>query len=169
MISITYSQRAWRSDSMPLGFPLAPEYSVRCWGVSSSSPLISPPLELCIRMRLFYLFYLLFFYFQWILIRLIPGMGRLGNIFCLASIMFLVGPGYQVRNMFRNYRAVATLVYLSTLVLTLFAALYVRVHLPPNFASTHAMNSHSNASLAQLHNAILVLLSVIVQSLAMIW
>merc|ERR1712130_986099 len=62
----------------------------------------------------------------------------------LASTMFLWGPMRQIKAMFKPIRAVATIIYLSTIILTFYLAF-------------------SGAAL------ILILLSILVQSLAMVW
>ena len=43
----------------------------------------------------------------------------------LCSTMFLMGPAKQMAKMFERGRLVATLVYLVSMALTLFSALYV--------------------------------------------
>uniref|UniRef100_A0A061RDE9 Vesicle transport protein n=1 Tax=Tetraselmis sp. GSL018 TaxID=582737 RepID=A0A061RDE9_9CHLO len=49
-----------------------------------------------------------------------------GNILCLGSMMFLMGPWNQVKNMFNKGRWIATLLYLGALVGTLYAAIGLR-------------------------------------------
>lgn len=49
----------------------------------------------------------------------------LGNIISLASTGFLVGPMKQVKQMFAEKRIIATIVFLSALVLTLVVAIWV--------------------------------------------
>eukprot|EP00162_Nutomonas_longa_P003007 comp13667_c0_seq4/m.19139 comp13667_c0_seq4/g.19139 ORF comp13667_c0_seq4/g.19139 comp13667_c0_seq4/m.19139 type:complete len:106 (+) comp13667_c0_seq4:125-442(+) len=53
----------------------------------------------------------------------------LGNILSLGSTAFLVGPVKQLKNMFDPSRAVASVVYVVSLVLTLVAAL--KMHSAP--------------------------------------
>ncbi|XP_034249411.1 vesicle transport protein SFT2B [Thrips palmi] len=68
----------------------------------------------------------------------------LGNITSLASTCFLMGPVNQMKKMFASTRIIATILVLSMIVLTLFAALYLK-------------------------NAGLALLFIILQSVAMTW
>ena len=49
-----------------------------------------------------------------------------GNLLSLGSTGFLVGPGRQLRNMFKAHRAIATLIFFAMLGMTLYAALKVR-------------------------------------------
>jgi len=51
----------------------------------------------------------------------------LANIFILLSSCFLVGPSTQLASMFGKQRALVTIVYLSSLVGTLYAALEIRL------------------------------------------
>eukprot|EP00667_Euglena_gracilis_P026433 EG_transcript_31827 len=46
-----------------------------------------------------------------------------GNVFLLAGTMFLVGPMRQFRSMFERSRLTATLLYVTSLIMTLVAAL----------------------------------------------
>ncbi|KAM4711340.1 uncharacterized protein FYW61_021776 isoform 1-T1 [Anableps anableps] len=65
----------------------------------------------------------------------IPGFGlpvfavlyTLGNLCALASTMFLIGPLRQLKNMCAKVRALATVIMLVCLVLTLCAAFWVRI------------------------------------------
>eukprot|EP00002_Diphylleia_rotans_P004938 TRINITY_DN1387_c0_g1_i1.p1 TRINITY_DN1387_c0_g1~~TRINITY_DN1387_c0_g1_i1.p1 ORF type:complete len:153 (-),score=36.76 TRINITY_DN1387_c0_g1_i1:234-692(-) len=50
----------------------------------------------------------------------------IGNIMALCSTMFLMGPWKQVKKMFDPDRVIATSVYLVTIFLTLFFALYLQ-------------------------------------------
>eukprot|EP00884_Botryococcus_braunii_P018939 jgi/Botrbrau1/5729/Bobra.0134s0005.1 len=50
----------------------------------------------------------------------------LSNVLSIASTMFLMGPIKQLSNMFDKGRIFATLAYLVSMFLTLFAALYMR-------------------------------------------
>ncbi|KAJ3645545.1 hypothetical protein Zmor_023192 [Zophobas morio] len=68
----------------------------------------------------------------------------LGNILSMASTCFLMGPFNQIKKMFASTRAIATILVIASFVLTLIAALV-------------------------LHNAILALVFIIIQSLAMTW
>eukprot|EP00887_Chlorella_sp_A99_P001241 scaffold14.g1241.t1 len=68
----------------------------------------------------------------------------LGNVLSIFSTMFLVGPFKQIQNMFDPKRAIATVVYLLTMVLTLVAAL-------------------------KFHSVILCVLLIAVQFCALIW
>ncbi|GBG73987.1 hypothetical protein CBR_g17698 [Chara braunii] len=49
------------------------------------------------------------------------------NILCLGSTGFLIGPLRQVKMMFDKSRAVATIIYLGAMVLTLVAALRLKI------------------------------------------
>jgi hypothetical protein len=49
-----------------------------------------------------------------------------GNLFCVSSTMFLVGPAKQVRSMFEAHRSQAAATYVLTLFMTLVAALQWR-------------------------------------------
>ncbi|XP_063916462.1 vesicle transport protein SFT2B-like [Zophobas morio] len=68
----------------------------------------------------------------------------LGNILSMASTCFLMGPFNQIKKMFASTRAIATILVIASFILTLIAALV-------------------------LHNAILALVFIIIQSLAMTW
>eukprot|EP01139_Manchomonas_bermudensis_P024060 Amastigsp_a841994_25.p1 type:complete len:169 gc:universal Amastigsp_a841994_25:551-45(-) len=50
----------------------------------------------------------------------------LGNLISLASSSFLIGPAKQMRNMFQPARALASVVYIGSTGLTLYAALVLR-------------------------------------------
>mmetsp|Transcript_33991 Transcript_33991/g.109111 ORF Transcript_33991/g.109111 Transcript_33991/m.109111 type:complete len:180 (+) Transcript_33991:329-868(+) len=76
-------------------------------------------------------------------------MYSVGNIVAICGSFFLAGPKKQVKNMFAKTRVVATVVYLSSIVLTLFVALYKKI--PPK---------------AQVP---LILLLIVVQFLALTW
>ena len=49
-----------------------------------------------------------------------------GNVFLLLSVCFLVGPVAQIKNMFQSNRAIASGLYLFSMIMTLIAALVVR-------------------------------------------
>ncbi|KAJ3623874.1 hypothetical protein MTP99_017537 [Tenebrio molitor] len=68
----------------------------------------------------------------------------LGNILSMASTCFLMGPVNQIKKMFASTRAIATILVVVSFILTLLAALL-------------------------LHNAVLALVFIIIQSLAMTW
>jgi len=68
----------------------------------------------------------------------------LGNLMAVGSTLFLMGPMKQISNMFAKTRAVATIVMLSALVLTLCSAFWWKKN-------------------------VLALLFVIIQFLAMTW
>lgn len=68
----------------------------------------------------------------------------LGNLTSMASTCFLMGPLNQLKKMFASTRIIATILVLSMVVLTLFAALYLK-------------------------NPGLALLFIILQSVAMTW
>lgn len=68
----------------------------------------------------------------------------LGNILSLLSTCFLMGPMKQLENMFHSKRLIATIVVIISICLTLVAALV-------------------------LHKALLALIFIIIQSLAMTW
>ena len=67
-----------------------------------------------------------------------------GNIFGITSTFFLVGPLKQIKNMCNPNRLIATIVFLASMGMTLFSALYLK-------------------------SAILVILFVIIQFLALFW
>jgi uncharacterized membrane protein HdeD (DUF308 family) len=48
-----------------------------------------------------------------------------GNVFLLLSVCFLVGPVAQIKNMFQSNRAIASGLYLFSMIMTLIAALVV--------------------------------------------
>ncbi len=50
----------------------------------------------------------------------------IGNIISLSSTAFLVGPVKQLKNMFAQKRIIATIVFLSAMILTLVVAIVVR-------------------------------------------
>eukprot|EP00039_Didymoeca_costata_P009363 m.123827 g.123827 ORF g.123827 m.123827 type:complete len:183 (-) comp14458_c0_seq3:2648-3196(-) len=68
----------------------------------------------------------------------------LGSVCSICSSLFLFGPWYQIKNMFKETRIVATLIMLAAVGMTLFSALYWK-------------------------EALLCLLFVIVQFLAVTW
>ncbi|EFA07753.1 vesicle transport protein SFT2B [Tribolium castaneum] len=68
----------------------------------------------------------------------------LGNILSMASTCFLMGPFNQIKKMFASTRAIATVLVIASFILTLVSALV-------------------------LHNALLALIFIIIQSLAMTW
>ncbi|KAF5295176.1 hypothetical protein FQR65_LT10564 [Abscondita terminalis] len=68
----------------------------------------------------------------------------LGNILSLLSTCFLMGPFNQIKKMFASTRVIATVIVLASFVLTLVSAIY-------------------------LHKAVLALVFIIIQSLAMTW
>jgi hypothetical protein len=68
----------------------------------------------------------------------------LGAVLSICSTMFLMGPWEQLKKMFHPSRLTATIVYLVSLVLTLYCAV-------------------------GLHNAILTLLCLVVQLCAFVW
>lgn len=68
----------------------------------------------------------------------------LGNILSLLSTCFLMGPMKQLENMFHSKRLIATIVVIISICLTLVAAMV-------------------------LHKALLALIFIIIQSLAMTW
>ncbi|XP_044253355.1 vesicle transport protein SFT2B [Tribolium madens] len=68
----------------------------------------------------------------------------LGNILSMASTCFLMGPCNQIKKMFASSRAIATGLVIASFILTLVSAL-------------------------ALHNALLALIFIIIQSLAMTW
>jgi hypothetical protein len=83
--------------------------------------------------------------FIWLL--LLVGFGvcyTFANIFLLASTFFLVGPMRQMRLMFAPARLISTIIYLAALGLTIFVAI-------------------------KTHNALLVLLMVVIQFCAIVW
>ncbi|GAQ87770.1 Membrane protein involved in ER to Golgi transport [Klebsormidium nitens] len=67
-----------------------------------------------------------------------------GNLLSLGSTTFLVGPMRQLKMMFDPVRAVATIVYVVAIVLTLFCALY-------------------------LHDILLTMICIVVEFCAVIW
>ncbi|CAH0563901.1 unnamed protein product [Brassicogethes aeneus] len=68
----------------------------------------------------------------------------LGNVVSMASTCFLMGPFNQIQKMFASTRAIATIIVIASFILTLVAAL-------------------------ALKNALLALILIIIQSLAMTW
>ena len=68
-----------------------------------------------------------------------------GNITSLASTMFLVGPRKQWAKMWEKQRAVSTLIYVMSLISTLFLCI------------------------ERPHKRLLILISVLVQSFALLW
>jgi hypothetical protein len=82
----------------------------------------------------------------------------IGNIVSLSSTAFLVGPVKQLKNMFAQKRIIATIVFLSAMILTLVVAIVVRrlVALVESFAcdtlydsvsgrkEVHSADSHSD-------------------------
>ncbi|CAB0038098.1 unnamed protein product [Trichogramma brassicae] len=68
----------------------------------------------------------------------------LGNIISLASTCFLMGPVNQLKKMFASTRVIATIIVFVSFGLTLYAAL-------------------------GLHNPILALVFILIQSFAMLW
>jgi len=54
----------------------------------------------------------------------------LGNVIALMSTFFLFGPIKQLKNMFKPSRAIATIVYLLSLALTLYLAFAVKLAIP---------------------------------------
>ena len=74
-------------------------------------------------------------------------MYSIGNIVAICGSFFLAGPWKQMKNMFARTRVIATVVYLTSIVLTLFVALYEKV--PAKVA--------------------LILLLILIQSLALTW
>ncbi|XP_014230111.1 vesicle transport protein SFT2B isoform X2 [Trichogramma pretiosum] len=68
----------------------------------------------------------------------------LGNIISLASTCFLMGPVNQLKKMFASTRIIATIIVFVSFGLTLYAAL-------------------------GLHNPILALVFILIQSFAMLW
>lgn len=77
-------------------------------------------------------------------LNLFAALYTFANIFNLIGTFFLVGPVKQAREMFDPVRLIAAIIYLSSLGLTLFAALYLR-------------------------NWVLAICMVIVQSAALFW
>eukprot|EP01121_Diplochlamys_sp_Union-15-3_P018968 TRINITY_DN7032_c0_g1_i2.p1 TRINITY_DN7032_c0_g1~~TRINITY_DN7032_c0_g1_i2.p1 ORF type:complete len:157 (-),score=16.42 TRINITY_DN7032_c0_g1_i2:60-530(-) len=57
-------------------------------------------------------------------LRLFAILYTLGNILALSSTFFLIGPLRQLKSMFKLHRAIAALVFLASMALTLFFALY---------------------------------------------
>jgi len=68
----------------------------------------------------------------------------MGNVIALISTCFLFGPWSQIKNMFKPVRAIATIIYLGAIALTLYVAIAVQQPGP-------------------------VIICMIVQLLAMIW
>ena len=88
----------------------------------------------------------------------------LGNILSMASTCFLMGPFNQIKKMFASTRAIATILVFASFILTLLAALVVSLSL--------FLCAWFNLIRFQLHNAILAILAlvfIIIQSLAMTW
>lgn len=86
----------------------------------------------------------------------------LGNIISLLSTCFLMGPFKQLENMFHSKRIIATIIVIVSITLTLVAALVVsKLEL--------SSGSHLIFVLFQLHKAMLALIFIIIQSLAMTW
>mmetsp|Transcript_20673 Transcript_20673/g.63898 ORF Transcript_20673/g.63898 Transcript_20673/m.63898 type:complete len:128 (-) Transcript_20673:140-523(-) len=54
-------------------------------------------------------------------------MYSIGNIIAICGSFFLAGPKKQLKNMFAKTRIVATVVYLTSIVMTLFVALYDKI------------------------------------------
>ncbi|KAH9598275.1 Vesicle transport protein [Trypanosoma melophagium] len=91
----------------------------------------------------------LFSIFAWVAIfsldfNTFAVINTLANVTSIGSTMFLCGPVKQVKRMFDSTRIIATIVYLSAMVLTFVVALV-------------------------LHNPWLTVITVIVQYLAMVW
>jgi hypothetical protein len=57
-------------------------------------------------------------------------MYTLGNLIALASTCFLFGPWKQIKTMFKPVRAIATIIYLVAMALTLYVAIEVQKPLP---------------------------------------
>ena len=68
----------------------------------------------------------------------------IGNCLSMGSTMFLVGPFKQISNMFHPKRAISTVIYLATMVLTLVSALV-------------------------FHSMLLCMLFIVIQFAALIW
>lgn len=83
----------------------------------------------------------------------------LGNILSMASTCFLMGPFNQIKKMFASTRPIATILVIASFILTLIAALVVSLSL--------FLCAWFNLIRFQLHNAILALVFIIIQSLAM--
>ncbi|KAI4456761.1 hypothetical protein MML48_8g00008657 [Holotrichia oblita] len=77
-------------------------------------------------------------------IKIFAVLYTIGNILSLASTCFLMGPFNQVKKMFAETRAIATILVIVSLTMTLISALWLK-------------------------NAGLALLFIIIQSLAMTW
>ncbi|KAK9746366.1 Got1/Sft2-like family [Popillia japonica] len=77
-------------------------------------------------------------------IKIFAVLYTIGNILSLASTCFLMGPLNQVKKMFAETRAIATILVIVSLTMTLISALWFK-------------------------NAGLALLFIIIQSLAMTW
>lgn len=88
----------------------------------------------------------------------------LGNIVSLLSTCFLMGPFKQLQNMFHSKRIIATIIVLVSICLTLVAALVVSGDLIALRSRIHLIRI-----LLQLHKAMLALIFIIIQSLAMTW
>ena len=71
----------------------------------------------------------------------------IGNIISLCASCFFSGPCSQVKSMFASTRVIATMIYMTALILTLFFAFYNGIS----------------------HRAVIIILLVIIQFLAFIW